>query len=111
MDTPLPGTPGTPINGAIHDEVDPVLRGALERYADLAKPASQLSAQQPMGQMGYRVDVNDLSSSLRGEAARRLGIAEQQLKRWMRVYETLKGDDFRDLSVRDLRALIDPNAP
>lgn len=81
------------------------------KYADLTKPASQLSAQTPMGQMGHRVDVNDLSITLAAESARRLGIAEQQVKRWERVRKMLDSGDLKLISVRDLRALLDPSAP
>lgn len=81
------------------------------KYADLAKPAQQLGHQNPMGQLGARIDTNDLSTTLMAEASRRIGKAEQELRRWMRVYESMKTGEFRSMTVRDLRALLDPNAP
>lgn len=85
---------------------------SVEKMNGWAEQQSQAERQANthLGLDGSRLG-EDLSITLIAEAARRESLAVQQVQRWAKVRQALHAGSLSALTMRDLRALLDPAAP
>jgi hypothetical protein len=67
----------------------------------------QAQAQQAQLTASYHEhEASDLSMIVLAEASRQVGLAERELRRCEKVYESLKNGRLNEVTVRDMRLLL-----